>query len=364
MARARVKWNQVELSIDRCTRCVLPSNYPGISFDSGGVCSVCAEHIKTYDRVDWKAREKRLERILNRYRGRSRVKYDCLVPFSGGKDSSYTLYLLVKKYGMTPLALNVDNGFASVSAREFISDFTERLGVDLEVYKPPEDLLKRAYRHAMEKTGEFCNACVVLIPTVINRTAWERGIRLVVGSFCGMTEQPPSEMANMDGKRFWNIMKDGFTRRELEKDFFFPFWKRLTGIRYIDLPDFVYWDVPGIHRTLAAEAGFERKLTELRSDCRATPFSNCLFNRIAGYSKMDFLLAGLVRCGFMERDEAIRMLEESDLTSPPEGFFEFMNGIGCSSDILEQTKGLRASDYKGRDPLLRRIAHFLGRHVQ
>jgi hypothetical protein len=354
----------VNPGIERCSRCVLPGNYPGISFDSAGLCSVCSGYLKTRGGMDWKARERRLEAILGRYRGRNSSKYDCLVPFSGGKDSSYTLYLMVRKYGMTPLALNVDNGFTSPAARGFITDFTGRLGVDLEVYKPPEDLMKRVYRHAMEKTGEFCNACVVLIPTAINRTAWERGIRLVVGSFCRMTEQPPAEMANMDGKRFWNIMKDAFTRSELEHDYFFPFWKRLTGIRYIDLPDFIFWDVPEIHRTLAARAGFERRVTELRSDCRATPFSNFLFNRVAGYSKMDFLLSGMVRCGFLERDEAVRMLAEFDPASPPEGFFEFMQGIGCPPDILEKTEGLSASDYRGRDPLLRRAARSLGRHVR
>jgi len=349
--------------IERCSRCVLPGTYPGIGFDSAGVCSFCAGHEAMYGSIDWNAREKRLERILSRYRGRSGGKYDCLVPFSGGKDSSYTLYLLVRKYGMNPLALNVDNGFTSPGARAFIAGFTERLGVDLEVCNPPEDLLKRAYRHAMERTGEFCSACVVLIPNAIDRTAWERGIRLVVGSFCSMTEQPPAEMANMDAKRFWNIMRDRFTRRELDRDFFFPFWKRFLGIRYIDMPDFVFWDVPAIHRTLAAEGGFARKLTELRSDCRATPFSNYLFNRIAGYGKMDFLLAGMVRCGFMERDAALRMLEGFDPETPPEGFHDFMAEIGCPRDILARTKGLRASDYSGRDPLLRRIAHSFRKHV-
>lgn len=353
----------MELRVERCSRCVLPRNYPGTRFDADGVCSVCAGHPQRYGSIDWEAREKRLERILNRYRGRRGGKHDCLVPFSGGKDSSYTLYLLVRKYGMNPLALNVDNGFTSPGARSFMAEFTNRLGVDLEVYRPPEDLMKRVYRHAMERTGEFCSACVVLIPTAINRTAWERGIRLVAGSFCSMTEQPPAEMANMDGKRFWNIMKDGFSRSELGNHFFFPFLKRLAGIRYIDLPDFIYWDVPQIHRTLAAEAGFDRRVSEFRSDCRATPFSNFLFNRIAGYGKMDFLLAGMVRCGFIERAEALGKLEAFDPVAPPGGFYEFMAEIGCQSDILERTKGLRASGYRGRSRLLRRAAGFLRKHV-
>jgi len=346
-------------SVIRCRKCVLPENYPGLSFDGTGLCSECREHAKRFGDVNWDLRGEKLKNILDRYRGRGSGKYDCLVPFSGGKDSSYTLQLMVKQYGMTPLAFNVDNGFANPEAVDFMKEHTSRLGVDLEIYHPSSDLLKRVYRHAMERTGEFCSACVVLIPTAINRAAWEKGIRLVIGSFCEMTEKPPAAMANMDGVRFWNIMKDRFTRRELEKDFFFPAWKRLLGIRYIDIPDFIRWDVPGIHRILAREAGFTRAVSDFRYDCRATPHSNYLFNMIAGYGKMDFLLAGMVRSGFMERGSALDALNRFDPSSPPAGFHDLMDEIGCRRDVLAHTEGIRAADFPGRNPLLRRIAGLL-----
>ncbi len=347
------------MALRRCRNCVLPENYPGLRFDDTGLCNECIAHQRRYVDVDLNGREAALRGILDRYRGRGNGEHDCLVPFSGGKDSSYTLYLLVKKYDMKPLAFNVDNGFANPEAQEFMKEYTTGLGVDLEIYKPPSDLLKRVYRHAMEKTGEFCSACVVLIPNTINRVAWEKGIRLVAGSFCEMTEKPPASMANMDAVRFWNIMKDGFSRNELERDFFFPAWKRLWAIRYIDIPDYIRWDVPEIHRTLAREAGFIKDVSEFRYDCRATPYSNFLFNRIAGYSKMDFLLAGMVRSGFIERSRAIEILSSSDLSLPPPGFPELMEEIGCREDILSETEGRSALDYPGRHSIPRRIAGLL-----
>ncbi len=105
------------MALRRCRNCVLPENYPGLRFDDTGLCNECIAHQRRYVDVDLNGREAALRGILDRYRGRGNGEHDCLVPFSGGKDSSYTLYLLVKKYDMKPLAFNVDNGFATLRRR-------------------------------------------------------------------------------------------------------------------------------------------------------------------------------------------------------------------------------------------------------
>ncbi len=84
--------------ITRCTRCILPSNYPNIDFDEKGECRVCREFDEKYAKIDWKAREAKLHKILKRYRGKGE-KYDVMVPFSGGKDSSVVAALLVEALG-------------------------------------------------------------------------------------------------------------------------------------------------------------------------------------------------------------------------------------------------------------------------
>ncbi len=111
----------MKTNVRRCTRCILPESYPDIDFDSKGVCRMCREFDHRYQNIDWAFLEKKLIRMLGRYRGKGRSKYDCLVPFSGGKDSTYTLWLLKNKYGMNPLAFNVDNGFAEEGAQKFLS---------------------------------------------------------------------------------------------------------------------------------------------------------------------------------------------------------------------------------------------------
>lgn len=342
--------------VRRCTRCILPESYPDVDFDSKGVCRVCREFDHRNLNIDWTDLEKKLVRMLGRYRGRGRSKYDCLVPFSGGKDSTYSLWLMKNKYGMNPLAFNVDNGFAEDGAQQFIRESAGKLGVDLYTYSPSKEFLKRVYSHAMRRTGEFCTACVVLIPTAIFRAADIHGIRLIAGGFCEATEAPPPEYADMDRVRFWNIMKSAFSRKELSWDFFFPSWKRMFRIKYFNLPDYIRWDLREIHDILAKELGFERKLSDIRFDCLATPHSNFLFRRIAGFSKLEFLYANMVRAGFLSRPEAMDKLEEREADGLSEGFFDFMNGIGCKRSILCETEGRSTLDYSARCRKIREIA--------
>ena len=83
------------MELKRCTKCVTPETHETIMFDDKGACNVC-NNIKVKETVDWVQRKVELGELIEQYRGKH--DYDCLVPFSGGKDSSWTLYYLVKYY--------------------------------------------------------------------------------------------------------------------------------------------------------------------------------------------------------------------------------------------------------------------------
>lgn len=117
-----------------CTRCTIsnqrPSsvvefkNRPGdkkptIQFDSEGVCSACrfAEYKET--KIDWPAREQALLELCNKYRSKN-GSYDCIVPGSGGKDSTFTAHILKYKYGMNPLTVTwTPHKYTDVGFRNF-----------------------------------------------------------------------------------------------------------------------------------------------------------------------------------------------------------------------------------------------------
>lgn len=77
----------------RCIECNLPETHETIAFDSEGVCNICSNQ-DTKENIDWNKKKKLLDDLVEEYRGKH--DYDCLIPFSGGKDSTWTLYYLVK----------------------------------------------------------------------------------------------------------------------------------------------------------------------------------------------------------------------------------------------------------------------------
>jgi tRNA(Ile)-lysidine synthase TilS/MesJ len=75
---------------------MLPETHETIEFDDEGACNICRQHEFKKSHVDWDAKYKEFEEILDQYRGKG--TYDCIVPFSGGKDSVYTLWRLVHTF--------------------------------------------------------------------------------------------------------------------------------------------------------------------------------------------------------------------------------------------------------------------------
>ena len=93
----------------RCARCLLPETQETLSFDSEGICNVCRQHEYKHDQIKWDEKKKEFAAIVDEYRGKH--EYDCIVPFSGGKDSTFTLYYLVRELHLKPLVVSFDHGF-------------------------------------------------------------------------------------------------------------------------------------------------------------------------------------------------------------------------------------------------------------
>jgi N-acetyl sugar amidotransferase len=102
-----------------CTKCVISNQRPSstvefkntkesdketIAFDDNGVCAACRYAEMKEKEINWKQRENELIELCNKYR-RTDGRYDCIVPGSGGKDSTFTAHILKYKYGMHPLTV-------------------------------------------------------------------------------------------------------------------------------------------------------------------------------------------------------------------------------------------------------------------
>lgn len=153
----------------RCSRCIVPGTFPGVSFDEGGVCSLCTGH-----RPAPMLGEDRLREVLTAQEGEV---YDCVVPLSGGKDSTYILYYAAELLGLRTIAVNYDSGFQAPLAAENARRACEALGVPLVVVKANRNTQLKMLKEAIlisEMIGAFfgtCMNCEVNIRTAAINTA-------------------------------------------------------------------------------------------------------------------------------------------------------------------------------------------------
>lgn len=135
-----------------CTRCVVSNQRPLIKFDDAGVCNACRFAEKKYATVDWAARERTLQRLLDRHR-RTDGSWDVIVPCSGGKDSSYVAHQLKTRYGMHPLTVTwAPFRYTEIGSRNF-SNFVDAGFNNLMAY-PNGRFHRKLSRLSFEELGD------------------------------------------------------------------------------------------------------------------------------------------------------------------------------------------------------------------
>lgn len=189
--------------VKRCAQCCLSEKFPGIHFDQNGICNLCQEWTKKGEAHFSQTRKvltDKLEEAIEKSR-QSKGDYHCLLAFSGGKDSTYTLYLLRERYKLKVLAYTIDNGFVSPTAIENGRNVCDQLGVDWVLYRPNQKFMKTVYRNSIEnspydkktltRSSEICASCIQVVNAVVLREAIRRQIPLIAGGYIGA--QVPSD---------------------------------------------------------------------------------------------------------------------------------------------------------------------------
>jgi len=159
-----------------CTRCVMPHTKPDLQMDDEGVCNAC----RSYERralVDWSQRKNELLAIVENYR-RNGTSWDCVVPVSGGKDSTYQVIRMLE-LGLNPLCVNATTCDLSEIGRENIQNI-KRLGVDLLEFSPNPVVRAKLNRIGLIQVGDISWPEHVGIFTIPVRVAAHYGVPLIV----------------------------------------------------------------------------------------------------------------------------------------------------------------------------------------
>jgi N-acetyl sugar amidotransferase len=140
-----------------CTRCLYPANAkPTISFDEQGVCSGCRYH-ESRGKVDWGQRWNKLLEIAEEAKRHARMTdavYDCVIGVSGGKDSSFQVYVAIELLGLNPLLVHYNHRFNTEIGLRNLDWMSKTFPADLIKFNARMDAVRRISRFGFFKTGD------------------------------------------------------------------------------------------------------------------------------------------------------------------------------------------------------------------
>lgn len=200
-----------------CKTCLYPDTKPNIIFGEDGICSACKAYTDRSD-INWVEREAEFLRIADKFRSKDGSNYDCLIPVSGGKDSTYQV-MRVLQLGLNPLCVTATTCALTELGRRNIENL-KNLGVDYIEYTTNPVVRRRLNKFCLEQVGDISWPEHVTIFTTPVRVAAQMGIRLIVWG-----ENSNNEYGGPAGTAQEQI----FDRRYLEE------FGGLIGLRVTDL---------------------------------------------------------------------------------------------------------------------------------
>ena len=160
-----------------CKNCVMPNTKPDLFLDEKGICNACRSFEKRKD-VDWGSRYKELLEILDKYRKPSGAHWDCIVPVSGGKDSTYQVVRMLQ-LGLNPLCVTSTTCDLSSLGRKNIQNIKD-LGVDYIEVTPNPIIRAKLNRIGLTQVGDISWPEHVGIFTIPVRAAVQFNVPLIV----------------------------------------------------------------------------------------------------------------------------------------------------------------------------------------
>jgi hypothetical protein len=329
----------------RCTKCVLPETMPFIEFDSQGVCNYC-HHYKPRNHPRPK---QELFDLIEPFRRASGD--EVLVPFSGGRDSSYGLHLIVNELGLRPITYTYDWGMVTDLGRRNISRMSAQLGVE-NIIVAADITKKRDYirrnLNAWLKSPHLGMLSVLTagdkhffrhIETIKKQTGvtlnlWSINPLEVTHFKAGFLGVPPNfaeervySHGAMKQLRYQTlrsramIQSPGYYNRSLWDTLSGEYYRSFTNkTDYFHVFDYWRWDERQIEETLDTVYDWERApdtQTTWRIGDGTAAFYNYAYYTIAGFTEHDTFRSNQVREGDITREEALRLVEEENTPRYP-----------------------------------------------
>lgn len=354
--------------VRRCTKCLLPETMPFIRFDDKGVCNYCHSYKKNvYNDVEV------LKEKANQIR-KNDGSPDCIVMFSGGRDSSYLLHYVVKELKLHPIAFTYDWGMSTEVGDRNSQKMCDVLGVPRYIVN--KDIQKKL-ANVKKNIKAWCKRPDLgMVPlfmagdkqffTEVNKISEEKGIKTVfIGTnplektdfktgFCSVSP-------NFNADRIYSLSM--FKKMKLMLYYFLQFMRNPSYINSsifdtfkaffsfygskqeeIDLYKYVVWDEKVVNEVLINQYGWE-----MDPECKTTwrigdgtaAFYNYIYYSVAGFTENDTLRSNQIREGMLDRNEAMA-LAERDNAIRPNSLKWYFNRVGLDmNSVLKVVDGMQ-----------------------
>jgi len=349
-----------------CRRCVMDTSDPDIRFDSNGFCNHCTAALQLKQMRVPVDKGKTFSRIVQEIKEKGKgKKYNCVIGVSGGVDSTYLAYVVVKKAGLTPLAIHVDNGWNTELANTNVYNAVKKLGIDLhtEVLDWEEfKSLQLAFFEASTPDMEIPTDHAIV--STLRNYAVRYDVPLILGTnYIGESILPPAWSQGYSDWAYIKKINKKFGTRRLTSFPHVSVWRRIYLDRIkrqkiISLLDYVDYQKEEAKKLLMRELDWRDYGGKHGESFYTRFFQNYILPCKFGYDKRRAHLSSLIVAGQLTREEALEELKKKPYNEDTlqEDIDYFIKKLGITLDDFNRIMHTKPRRYEDFSPLiLRRI---------
>ena len=338
-----------------CNNCLLPDTKPDLKFDNEGVCNACHNYINR-KAIDWVKRKTELIEILDKYR--SDLNYDCIIPISGGKDSTYQVVRILE-LGYNPLCVVVTTCHLTDLGRRNIENIKE-MDVDMIEFTNNRIVRKTLNKFCLEEIGDISWPEHVSIFTVPVQIAVAYNVPLIIWGECSQNEYggPAASIDNNVLDRSWLEefggliglrVSDIIEYAELNSKKVFSYIYppdeaiRKVGVTGIFLGYYIPWC--GLFNALVSQGnGFETYNKNVEGsivnyenlDNYQTIVHDYFKYLKFGFDRCTDIASSLIRRGILSRNDALTLVRKNEGKYPQERLGKTLKEILAYVDLTEE----------------------------
>jgi N-acetyl sugar amidotransferase len=348
------------MKIRYCTKCLFPETKPDLFFNEKDVCSACVAAEQKESSIDWKQREIDFLSIIDKYkRAPGEIGYDCLIPVSGGKDSTYQAYFMKEVCGLNPLCVCFETTNLTELGQKNIDNIS-KMGIDVIYFKKNYNAYRSMVVEGFKRVGDEMWPNHLGIFTIPIHIAVKFNIPLVIWGenpqqeYGGPVESVQSkhlnrkwleEFGGLLGNRIQDMVGvDGLTEKDLTP-YFYPSDEDIerVGVVGIFLGHYFFWDARKqldivkqhgfsvkedgpIEGTYTNYENLDEKMHGLHDYLKFVKYG---FGRATDHACID------IRNNRISREEGLKLVKEFDGKYPHFGVSEFVKYSGMTKEEID-----------------------------